>query len=56
MPGAIAEDRYDWTQDWSERNSPSYWSSEDQVQTYLNKPRSVYWRIMRVHLPGPVYL
>jgi len=49
MPGAIAEDRCDWTPGWTETNSHSYWLREAQVQSYMYKPGPGYWCNLRVH-------
>jgi len=38
MPGAIAEDRCDWTPGWTEGHSRSYGLREAQVQSYMDKP------------------
>jgi len=43
MPGAIAEDRCDWAQGWTESNSRSYWLKEAQVQLYMDKPGPGNW-------------
>ena len=43
MPGAIAEDRYNWTPGWTEDHSRSYGLREDQVQFYLDQPGPGYW-------------
>ena len=44
----MAPDRCDWTQNWTELNSRSYWVKEAQVQSYMDKSESGYWCNMRV--------
>jgi len=43
MPGAIAEDRCDWAQGWTESNSRSYGLKEAQVQLDMDKPGPENW-------------